>query len=157
MTPRMSCSSMAAASGVDCGDTGVEAVDAGVDGGDAGVDGGGVGPRMRVGEGELCSGAGVDEGADAAELLRAGDVAGVLFAGSCAARLMAALLLVADGAGPLVLEPASDRSVPCGLAPVRPAGAALMAGPRFSVGEEVSTRRPDPDKLPRAQPQATSR
>jgi len=88
-------------------------------GGGVVVVGGGV--RVRVGVGELlCWGVGVGEGADAVGLSRTGDAAGVLFAGSCAARLLAALLLVADGAGPLVAERALDLSVRCGFAPVRP-------------------------------------
>jgi hypothetical protein len=64
------------------------------------------------GVGELCTGVGVGERPDTVGLLCTGDVVGVLFAGSGAAR-PPALLLVADGAGPLV--------VLCGSAPVRPA------------------------------------
>ena len=76
------------------------------------VVGGGVGLRVRVGVGEFCGGVGVGEGPDTVGLLCTGDVVGVLFAGSGAAR-PPALLPVADGAGPLV--------VLCGSAPVRPA------------------------------------
>ena len=76
------------------------------------VVGGGVGLRVRVGVGEFCGRVGVGEGPDTVGLLCTGDVIGVLFAGSGAAR-PPALLLVADGAGPLV--------VLCGSAPVRPA------------------------------------
>jgi hypothetical protein len=102
-----------------------------VGGGDV-VVGGGV--RVCVGVGELlCWGVGVGEGADVVGLFCTGDVAGVLFAGPWAARLLAALLLVADGAGPLVAEPALDLSVRCGFAPVRPtdwpgAGALAVLG-----------------------------
>jgi hypothetical protein len=79
-----------------------------------GVVGGGVGLRVRVGVGvgEFCGWVGVGEGPDTVGLLCTGDVVGVLFAGSGAAR-PPALLPVADGAGPLV--------VLCGSAPVRPA------------------------------------
>src|ERR1700750_3223186 len=58
------------------------------------------------------AGGGVREGRDPVGLLCTGDVVGVLFAGSGAAR-PSAVLLVADGAGPLV--------VLCGSAPAVPA------------------------------------
>ena len=78
------------------------------------VVGGGVGLRVRVGVGvgEFCTGVGVGERPDTVGLLCTGDVVGVLFAGSGAAR-PPALLVVADGAGPLV--------VLCGSAPATPA------------------------------------
>jgi hypothetical protein len=114
------------------GDTDVDGGGTDVDGGggDTGVDGGGVGvcvcvgvdAGVGVGAGELLGcGVGVGDGADAVGLFCTGDVAGVLFAGSCAARLLASLLLVGDGAGPLVVEPAPDPSVFRGFALVRPA------------------------------------
>src|SRR6201995_5436802 len=74
-----------------------------VDGGGVvgGVVGGGVGlrVRVRVGGGGVCAGGGVGEGRDRGGVLWVVDV---VAAGSCAAR-PSALLLVADGAGPLVV------------------------------------------------------
>ena len=82
----------------------------------------GVGVGLRVGE-LLCCGVGV----------RAGDVAGALVAGPCAARLLVALLVVADAAGLLIVEPAPDLRLLCAFAPVGPtdwpgAGALLALG-----------------------------
>jgi hypothetical protein len=92
------------------GDVVVGGGDVVVGGGDVVVGGGDGCVIVGVGVGELlCCGVGVGEG----------DLVGVLFEGDCiAARLLVALLVVADGAGLLVLEPAPEPPLLRGFAPV---------------------------------------